>query len=119
MCFRSGVYVWVTGAQSHLMPCSGLSAGAEGASTQAGCLPPPTALHTTCTAPAGHNKWSKVKLIKGPRDVDRSWLFQKLAMPSSIEAAIKGGVRSRVPAAPAHGAEGLMSCSLAAFSGPC
>ncbi|KAG6921420.1 translational activator of cytochrome c oxidase I [Chelydra serpentina] len=34
--------------------------------------------HMYC--PAGHNKWSKVKLIKGPQDADRSWLFQKLAM---------------------------------------
>ncbi|XP_074854385.1 translational activator of cytochrome c oxidase 1 [Carettochelys insculpta] len=38
------------------------------------------ALHTTGAAPAGHNKWSKVKHIKGPRDTARSQLFQKLSM---------------------------------------
>ncbi|CAM4572407.1 unnamed protein product, partial [Caretta caretta] len=87
---------------------------------------PPAALHTSCTAPAGHNKWSKVKLIKGPWEAHRSWLFQKLAMPlcllrklsnpdlnanlaniikqcwsksmpkAAIESAIKGRVRSQV-----------------------
>ncbi|XP_043404353.1 uncharacterized protein LOC122466163 [Chelonia mydas] len=32
------------------------------------------------TPPAGHNKWSKEKHIKGLRDAERSRLFQKLAM---------------------------------------
>ncbi|CAM4582140.1 unnamed protein product, partial [Caretta caretta] len=32
------------------------------------------------TPPAGQNKWSKVKHIKGLRDTERSRLFQKLAM---------------------------------------
>ncbi|CAM5118835.1 unnamed protein product, partial [Eretmochelys imbricata] len=30
--------------------------------------------------PAGQNKWSKVKHIKGLRDTERSRLFQKLTM---------------------------------------
>uniref|UniRef100_A0A8C3HAX4 Uncharacterized protein n=1 Tax=Chrysemys picta bellii TaxID=8478 RepID=A0A8C3HAX4_CHRPI len=76
------------------MPCSGLSAGAEGASTQAGCLRPlPCTPHVL---PVSHNKWSKVKLIKGPRDVDRSWLFQKLAMPCACRERHGGGRKERI-----------------------
>ncbi|XP_014459619.1 translational activator of cytochrome c oxidase 1 [Alligator mississippiensis] len=38
------------------------------------------ALRITGAIPAGHNKWSKVKNIKGPRDAKRSQIFQKLSM---------------------------------------
>ncbi|CAM5148986.1 unnamed protein product, partial [Natator depressus] len=38
------------------------------------------ALRTSGDPPAGHNKWSKVKHIKGLRDAERTRLFQKLAM---------------------------------------
>ncbi|XP_053883590.1 translational activator of cytochrome c oxidase 1 isoform X2 [Malaclemys terrapin pileata] len=47
------------------------------------------ALHTSGATPAGHNKWSKVKHIKGPRDVERSRLFQKLTM--LLRVAVKEG----------------------------
>ncbi|XP_067391329.1 translational activator of cytochrome c oxidase 1 [Emydura macquarii macquarii] len=46
-------------------------------------------LHTTGATPAGHNKWSKVKHIKGPRDAERSRLFQKFAM--MLRLAVKEG----------------------------
>ncbi|XP_075785221.1 translational activator of cytochrome c oxidase 1 [Pelodiscus sinensis] len=42
--------------------------------------PPGRALHATGATPAGHNKWSKVKHVKGPRDAERCRLFQKLTM---------------------------------------
>ncbi|KAM7163242.1 translational activator of cytochrome c oxidase 1 isoform 1-T2 [Macrochelys suwanniensis] len=47
------------------------------------------ALHTSGATPAGHNKWSKVKHIKGPRDAERGRLFQKLAM--LLRFAVKEG----------------------------
>uniref|UniRef100_A0A8C8SPY4 Translational activator of cytochrome c oxidase 1 n=1 Tax=Pelusios castaneus TaxID=367368 RepID=A0A8C8SPY4_9SAUR len=47
------------------------------------------ALHTTGATPAGHNKWSKVKHIKGPRDRERSQLFQKLS--KLLRFAVKEG----------------------------
>ncbi|XP_032636758.1 translational activator of cytochrome c oxidase 1 [Chelonoidis abingdonii] len=47
------------------------------------------ALHTSGATPAGHNKWSKVKHIKGPRDAERSRLFQKLTM--LLRFAVKEG----------------------------
>ncbi|XP_043405395.1 probable transcriptional regulatory protein SPO1072 isoform X1 [Chelonia mydas] len=60
------------------MPCSGLGAGTEAAA------PAPVHWAGPCTPqvppPAGHNKWSKEKHIKGLRDAERSRLFQKLAM---------------------------------------
>ncbi|CAM4572469.1 unnamed protein product, partial [Caretta caretta] len=43
------------------------------------------------TPPAGQNKWSKVKHIKGLRDTERSRLFQKLAM--LLRFVRKGGLR--------------------------
>lgn len=45
-------------------------------------------LHRTTAAPAGHNKWSKVRHIKGPKDTERSRIFSKLAL--SIRLAVKG-----------------------------
>ncbi|XP_043405398.1 translational activator of cytochrome c oxidase 1-like [Chelonia mydas] len=60
------------------MPCSGLGAGTEAAAPAPRSLG--RALHTSGAPPAGHNKWSKEKHIKGLRDAERSRLFQKLAM---------------------------------------
>lgn len=55
-----------------------------------GCIPAPDrTLHVTAAAPAGHNKWSKVRHIKGPKDTERSRIFSKLSL--SIRLAIKEG----------------------------
>lgn len=40
---------------------------------------------------AGHNKWSKVKNIKGPKDEARARMFMKLGM--MIKLAVKGEVQ--------------------------
>lgn len=53
-----------------------------------GCAPGRT-LHLTAEAPAGHNKWSKVRHIKGPKDAERSRIFSKLSL--SIRLAVKEG----------------------------
>lgn len=45
-------------------------------------------LHLTAEVPAGHNKWSKVRHIKGPKDAERSRIFSKLSL--SIRLAVKG-----------------------------
>nr|XP_035156302.1 translational activator of cytochrome c oxidase 1 isoform X2 [Callithrix jacchus] len=47
------------------------------------------AMHLTAAVPAGHNKWSKVRHIKGPKDAERSRIFSKLAL--NIRLAVKGG----------------------------
>lgn len=39
---------------------------------------------------AGHNKWSKVKHIKGPKDEARARMFMKLGM--MIKLAVKGEI---------------------------
>ncbi|XP_028287865.1 translational activator of cytochrome c oxidase 1 [Parambassis ranga] len=64
-------------------------------------LPPPSCvLHPTWRTPvrmlrlssalcAGHNKWSKVKNIKGPKDEARGRMFMKFGM--MIKIAVKGG----------------------------
>lgn len=46
-------------------------------------------LHLSAAVPAGHNKWSKVRHIKGPKDTERSRIFSKLAL--SIRLAVKEG----------------------------
>ncbi|XP_015983955.2 translational activator of cytochrome c oxidase 1 [Rousettus aegyptiacus] len=46
-------------------------------------------LHLTTVIPAGHNKWSKVRHIKGPKDTERSRIFSKLCL--SIRLAVKEG----------------------------
>ncbi|NWV28022.1 TACO1 oxidase, partial [Origma solitaria] len=38
---------------------------------------------------AGHNRWSKVRNVKGPRDAERSRLFQRLAQ--MLRAAAREG----------------------------
>ena len=40
---------------------------------------------------AGHNKWSKVKHIKGPADAKRGKIFSKLAMEIAYAAKVGGG----------------------------
>ncbi|XP_051013823.1 translational activator of cytochrome c oxidase 1 [Acomys russatus] len=49
----------------------------------------PRALHVSAAANAGHNKWSKVRHIKGPKDMERSRIFSKLTL--SIRLAVKEG----------------------------
>ncbi|XP_067170990.1 translational activator of cytochrome c oxidase 1 [Apteryx mantelli] len=46
-------------------------------------------LHVGPAAWAGHNRWSKVRNVKGPRDAARSRLFQRLGM--MLRAAAKEG----------------------------
>ncbi|KAM4623165.1 translational activator of cytochrome c oxidase 1 [Discoglossus pictus] len=46
-------------------------------------------LHTSPAVCAGHNKWSKVKHIKGPKDEARARVFAKLSM--MIKVAVKEG----------------------------
>ncbi|XP_024616430.1 translational activator of cytochrome c oxidase 1 [Neophocaena asiaeorientalis asiaeorientalis] len=46
-------------------------------------------LHLTAEVLAGHNKWSKVRHIKGPKDTERSRVFSKLSL--SIRLAVKEG----------------------------
>ncbi|KAM5135560.1 translational activator of cytochrome c oxidase 1 [Mantella aurantiaca] len=48
-----------------------------------------SAIHTSPLAFAGHNKWSKVKHIKGPKDAERARVFAKLAM--MIKVAVREG----------------------------
>ncbi|KAM5273375.1 translational activator of cytochrome c oxidase 1 [Ctenodactylus gundi] len=50
---------------------------------------PGRTLHVTGEILAGHNKWSKVRHIKGPKDAERSRVFSKLAL--SIRLAVKEG----------------------------
>ncbi|KAJ6653393.1 hypothetical protein lerEdw1_009294 [Lerista edwardsae] len=50
---------------------------------------PSRTFHASCALFAGHNKWSKVKHVKGPKDAARSNLFQKLGM--MIRLAVKEG----------------------------
>ncbi|XP_001376698.2 translational activator of cytochrome c oxidase 1 isoform X1 [Monodelphis domestica] len=47
------------------------------------------ALRLSAASPAGHNKWSKVKHIKGPKDTARSQVFTKLSR--LIRFAVKEG----------------------------
>lgn len=47
------------------------------------------ALHLAAALPAGHNKWSKVRHVKGPKDTERSRIFSKLCL--SIRLAVKEG----------------------------
>ncbi|XP_029458629.1 translational activator of cytochrome c oxidase 1 [Rhinatrema bivittatum] len=46
-------------------------------------------LHLSSATAAGHNKWSKVKHIKGPKDDARARIFAKLAM--MIKVAVREG----------------------------
>ncbi|XP_040186137.1 translational activator of cytochrome c oxidase 1 [Rana temporaria] len=48
-----------------------------------------SAIHTSALALAGHNKWSKVKHIKGPKDAERARMFAKLSM--LIKVAVREG----------------------------
>ncbi|XP_074244931.1 translational activator of cytochrome c oxidase 1 isoform X2 [Saimiri boliviensis] len=50
------------------------------------------AMHLTAAVPAGHNKWSKVRHIKGPKDAEKSRIFTKLAL--NIRLAVKEGGRN-------------------------
>uniref|UniRef100_D4A601 Translational activator of cytochrome c oxidase 1 n=1 Tax=Rattus norvegicus TaxID=10116 RepID=D4A601_RAT len=50
---------------------------------------PHRTLRVSAVAFAGHNKWSKVRHIKGPKDMERSRIFSKLTL--SIRLAVKEG----------------------------
>nr|XP_060636302.1 translational activator of cytochrome c oxidase 1 [Anolis sagrei ordinatus]XP_060636303.1 translational activator of cytochrome c oxidase 1 [Anolis sagrei ordinatus]XP_060636304.1 translational activator of cytochrome c oxidase 1 [Anolis sagrei ordinatus] len=50
---------------------------------------PSRPIHASWAAFAGHNKWSKVKNVKGPKDLARARVFQKLTM--MIRLAVKEG----------------------------
>lgn len=50
-------------------------------------------LRTSAAFCAGHNKWSKVKHIKGPKDEARARMFMKFGM--MIRIAVKGECRVR------------------------
>ncbi|XP_051894877.1 translational activator of cytochrome c oxidase 1-like [Pristis pectinata] len=53
-------------------------------------LPVPCAkIHMSAATHAGHNKWSKVKHIKGPKDTAKSQMFAKLSI--MIRFAVKEG----------------------------
>lgn len=55
---------------------------------------PVRALQLCSALCAGHNKWSKVKHIKGPKDEARGRIFLKLAM--LIKVAVKGEIKKIV-----------------------
>ncbi|XP_005994667.1 translational activator of cytochrome c oxidase 1 [Latimeria chalumnae] len=48
-----------------------------------------TTVHTSAAISAGHNKWSKVKHVKGPKDAAKSLMFMKLSM--LLRLAVKEG----------------------------
>ncbi|XP_028332297.1 translational activator of cytochrome c oxidase 1 [Gouania willdenowi] len=50
---------------------------------------PERTLQLSSALSAGHNKWSKVKHIKGPKDEARAKMFQKMSM--MIKVAVKEG----------------------------
>ncbi|XP_078079848.1 translational activator of cytochrome c oxidase 1 [Mustelus asterias] len=52
----------------------------EQASGQRHAFTPCAEIHTSAANYAGHNKWSKVKHIKGPKDEARSRVFAKLSI---------------------------------------
>lgn len=52
---------------------------------------PVRALQLCSALCAGHNKWSKVKHIKGPKDEARGRMFMKFAM--MIKLAVKGEIK--------------------------
>nr|XP_006638219.1 PREDICTED: translational activator of cytochrome c oxidase 1 [Lepisosteus oculatus]XP_015217343.1 PREDICTED: translational activator of cytochrome c oxidase 1 [Lepisosteus oculatus] len=51
--------------------------------------PPGRSVHCSSVRFAGHNKWSKVKNIKGPKDAARSRMFMKFAL--MIRLAVREG----------------------------
>ncbi|XP_072926867.1 translational activator of cytochrome c oxidase 1-like [Hemitrygon akajei] len=59
------------------------------ASGQYNLLVPHAKIHASSATHAGHNKWSKVKHIKGPKDTAKSQMFAKLAI--MIRFAVKEG----------------------------
>lgn len=68
--------------------------------------PPVRALQLRSALCAGHNKWSKVKHIKGPKDDARGRMFMKLGM--MIKIAVKGEMRT--------GFKSCISITVGAFS---
>lgn len=80
-----------TAARCFRERCLGFRVGPWCASQQEtpGCGPAPhRTLRISAAVSAGHNKWSKVRHIKGPKDMERSRIFSKLAL--SIRLAVKG-----------------------------
>lgn len=62
------------------------------ASCQYSLLVPCAEIHMSAANHAGHNKWSKVKHIKGPKDTAKSQVFAKLSI--MIRIAVKGNVET-------------------------
>uniref|UniRef100_A0A8C6I2P3 Translational activator of cytochrome c oxidase 1 n=1 Tax=Mus spicilegus TaxID=10103 RepID=A0A8C6I2P3_MUSSI len=88
----AAVSLRMTAVPCFRMRCLGFRVGPWGASQHAnpGCgTAPHRTLHVSATASAGHNKWSKVRHIKGPKDMERSRIFSKLTL--SIRLAVKEG----------------------------
>lgn len=60
---------------------------------------------------AGHNKWSKVKHIKGPKDEARGRMFMKFGM--MIRIAVKGEIKQLADVKEKHACKSqLFSCLL-------
>ncbi|XP_048220953.1 translational activator of cytochrome c oxidase 1 [Perognathus longimembris pacificus] len=79
-------------ARLYRVPGPGIRAAPQGASQpEPRCFgrSPGRTLHVSVAAHAGHNKWSKVRHIKGPKDLERSRIFSKLSL--SIRLAVKDG----------------------------
>ncbi|XP_071588599.1 LOW QUALITY PROTEIN: translational activator of cytochrome c oxidase 1 [Heliangelus exortis] len=73
------------GAQRWARLVSGASTGATSATSNTS----KRLFQSGASCWAGHNRWSKVKNVKGPRDAARSRLFQRLAM--MLRSAAKEG----------------------------
>ncbi|XP_052051745.1 translational activator of cytochrome c oxidase 1 [Apodemus sylvaticus] len=92
MMFRAAASLRDTAARCFRVRCLGFRVGPWCVSQHEnpGCAAAPhRTLHVSATASAGHNKWSKVRHIKGPKDMERSRIFSKLTL--SIRLAVKEG----------------------------
>ncbi|KAM8945796.1 translational activator of cytochrome c oxidase 1 [Pelodytes ibericus] len=76
--YRKHIWKSVLGCQQSLEKWSHL-----------GFCSPGSDFHSSTVTYAGHNKWSKVKHIKGPKDKARAQVFAKLAV--MIKVAVKEG----------------------------
>eukprot|EP00062_Callorhinchus_milii_P025931 gi/632987468/ref/XP_007882577.1/ PREDICTED: translational activator of cytochrome c oxidase 1 [Callorhinchus milii] len=92
---RSRLLPWLRSrAELTGWPGAAVPASANGPALPAGARLPPrcpqgAGVHTSAARWAGHNKWSKVKHIKGPKDAEKSTMFAKFA--AMIRYAVKEG----------------------------
>ncbi|XP_078012069.1 translational activator of cytochrome c oxidase 1 isoform X2 [Phascolarctos cinereus] len=84
----AAVGLWGAAAR-RLRPLAAVGPAGCGPSTLPFRLGPGRALRLSAVTPAGHNKWSKVRHIKGPKDMARSQVFTKLS--KLIRFAVKEG----------------------------